>query len=111
SLHLQAEILELRANPARSAIGTVIESKVDKGRGPVISVLVQNGTLRKGDPFVAGAVYGKVRALVADDGTVVDEAGPSIPVEVLGVSAPAVAGDDFVIVESDSQARKIAEER
>jgi translation initiation factor IF-2 len=111
NLHLQAEVLELRANPNRAAIGTVIESKVDKGRGPVISVLVHNGTLKKGDSFVAGAVSGKVRALVSDDGTSVEEAGPSIPVEVLGVGASAIAGDDFVVMSSDSQARKVAEDR
>lgn len=111
SLHLQAEVLELKANPNRAAIGTIIESKVDKGRGPVISVLVQNGTLKKGDAFVAGAVNGRVRALVNDSGEQVEEAGPSIPVEVLGVSAAAVAGDDFVVMSSDSQARKVAEDR
>lgn len=111
SLHLQAEVLELKANADRPAVGTVIESKVDRGRGPVISVLVQNGTLRKGDSFVAGAVNGKVRALISDSGEPVEEAGPSIPVEVLGVSAPAIAGDDFVVMSSDSQARKIAEDR
>jgi translation initiation factor IF-2 len=111
NLHLQAEILELKANPNRRAVGTVIESKVDKGRGPVISVLVQKGTLKKGDAFVSGAVYGKVRALADDDGLPVDEAGCSIPVEILGVSSPAAAGDDFIVLESESQARKIASDR
>ncbi len=111
SLHLQAEVMELKANPNRPAMGTIIESKVDKGRGPVISVLVQNGTLRVGDAFVAGAVNGKVRALVDEAGETVEEAGPSIPVEVLGVSASAVAGDDFVVMSSDSQSRKVAEDR
>ncbi len=111
NLHLQAEILELKANPNRRAVGTVIESKVDKGRGPVISVLVQKGTLKKGDAFVAGSVSGKVRALVSDDGHPVEEAGCSIPVEILGVSSPAAAGDDFVVLESESQARKIAGDR
>ena len=111
NLHLQAEILELRANPNRRAFGTVVESQLDKGRGPVISVLVQNGTLKKGDAFVAGPVFGKVRALVSDDGRPTDEAAPSIPVEVLGGSATASAGDDFFVIESESQARKIADER
>ena len=111
TLHLQSEILELKANPERKAIGTVIEARVDKGRGPVISVLVQNGTLRKGDPFVAGAVPGKVRALLSDDGEQLEEAGPSIPVEIIGVGGAAIAGDDFVVCSSDSQAREIAEER
>jgi len=111
SLHLQAEILELRANPLRRAIGTVVESKIDRGRGNVITVLVQNGTLRKGDVFVAGAVFGKVRALLGDDGERVEEAGPSIPVEVLGASGTALSGDDFIVFESETQARSIADQR
>ena len=111
NLHLQAEILELKANPNRRAHGTVIESKLDKGRGPVITVLVQNGTLRKGDIFITGSVYGRVRALVRDDGEKVDEVGPSIPVEVLGSSAAPLSGDDFMVVESEAQARRIADLR
>ncbi|MFN8388860.1 MAG: translation initiation factor IF-2 [Bdellovibrionota bacterium] len=111
NLHLQAEILELRANPNRRAVGTVVESKIDRGRGPVISVLVSNGTLRKGDVFVAGAVFGKVRALVDDDGKRIDEAGPSIPAEVLGAQGTPLSGDDFIVFESEAQARSIAEQR
>ncbi len=111
NLHLQAEILELKANPNRRANGTVIESKLDKGRGPVITVLVQNGTLKKGDIFITGSVYGRVRALVRDDGEKVDEVGPSIPVEVLGSSAAPLSGDDFMVVESEAQARRIADLR
>ncbi|MCL4139349.1 UNVERIFIED_CONTAM: hypothetical protein GTU68_064609 [Idotea baltica] len=111
NLHLQAEVLELRANPERSAYGTVIESRLDKGRGTVVTVLVQGGTLRKGDTFVAGSEFGRVKALVADDGTLIDEAGPSIPVEVLGASSSADAGDDFAILTDESMARDIAEER
>lgn len=111
TLNLQAEILELKADPNRHAIGTIIESKLDRGRGPVSTVLVQRGTLRRGDAFVAGSVFGKVRALVADDGSLVDEAGPSIPVGVVGASATAMAGDDFVVLGNEVQARKIAEER
>lgn len=111
TLNLQSEIMELKANPDRPAIGAIIESKVDKGRGPVLTVLVQQGTLKKGDIFVAGSVYGKVRALVGDNGSLVDSAGPSIPVEVLGASATADAGDDFIITSDEAQARFIAEER
>lgn len=111
SLHLQSELLELKANPNRRAVGTVVESKLDRGRGPVSTVLVRSGTLRKGDAFVSGSVYGKVRALVADDGTLIEEAGPSLPVEVIGSSATAAAGDDFVVLANESDARRIAEER
>jgi translation initiation factor IF-2 len=111
NLHAQAEILELRANPKRQAIGTVVESKLDRGRGPVITVLVQNGTLKKGDLFISGAEYGRVRALVADDGRQVDEAGPSIPVEVLGASASPLAGDDFFVLTEEAEARRTSETR
>jgi translation initiation factor IF-2 len=111
NLHLQAEILELRANPDRAAFGTVVESRLDKGRGTVITILVQGGTLKKGDTFVAGAVFGRVKAMMLDDGTVVDEAGPSIPVEILGASASGEAGDDFAVIQDEPMARKIAEER
>lgn len=111
TLHLQAEILELTANPERPALGAIVESKVDKGKGPVLTVLIQNGTLRKGDTFVAGAIFGKVRALFTDDGRMVDEVGPSIPVEVIGASATADAGDDFTVTKDEAQAKFIAEER
>lgn len=111
SLYLQAEILELKANADRLAIGTVIESKIDRGRGPVATVLVKKGTLKKGDVFVAGSVFGKVRALVADNGDKVDEAGPSIPVEVLGASSAPLAGDDFIVFASEAEARSIADRR
>ncbi len=111
TLHLQAEVLELKANPDRQALGSVVESRIDKGRGPVLTVLVSNGTLRKGDCFVAGAVSGRIRAMMLDDGTMVDEAGPSIPVEILGASATAEAGDDFTVTEDEAQARYIAEEK
>ncbi|HMO18693.1 MAG TPA: translation initiation factor IF-2, partial [Oligoflexia bacterium] len=111
TLHLQAEVLELTANPDRPALGAIIESKVDKGRGPVLTVLVQNGTLRKGDTFVAGAIHGRVRALIADDGRAIEEAGPSIPVEVIGASSTAEAGDDFTVTLNEAQSKFIAEER
>lgn len=111
NLYAQAEILELKANPKRGAVGVVIESKLDRGRGPVMTVLVQAGTLRKGEAFLCGGQYGRVRALVADSGEVLEEAGPSIPVEVVGLSGVPMAGDDFVVLESESEARRIAEQR
>lgn len=111
AIALQAELLELRANPNRSAIGAVIEAKLDVGRGPVATVLVQNGTLRKGDIFVVGEQWGKVRALINDKGETVAEAGPSVPVEVLGLNGTPHAGDVLNVVETEAQAREIAEYR
>jgi translation initiation factor IF-2 len=111
AIQLQAEILELKANPDRAAEGTVIEAKLDKGRGPLATVLVQRGTLRVGDVFVAGASSGKVRALVDDHGRQVKEAGPSVPVEVLGLSAVPSAGDPFTVVENEARAREVADYR
>jgi len=108
AIQLQAEILELKANPNRAAEGTVIEAKLDKGRGPLATVLVERGTLRVGDVFVAGASSGKVRALIDDHGRQVKEAGPSVPVEVLGLSAVPSAGDPFTVVENDARAREVA---
>jgi translation initiation factor IF-2 len=108
AIALQAEILELRANPDRAAVGAVIEAKLDVGRGPVATVLVQNGTLRKGDVFVVGEKWGKVRALVNDRGETVTEAGPSVPVEVLGLNGTPEAGDILNVVETEQQAREIA---
>ena len=105
---LQAELLELKANPNRPAEGTVIEAKLDKGRGPVATVLVSRGTVRVGDIFVVGAEWGKVRALVDDRGAQVKEAGPSKPVEVLGLSGTPMAGDAFAVVENEARAREIA---
>src|SRR5690606_4416900 len=92
---LQAEVLELKANPNRAAEGTVIEAKLDRGRGPVATVLVQHGTLHVGDILVAGAEWGRVRALIDDRGGQAREAGPSTPVEVLGFQAAPDAGDRF----------------
>jgi translation initiation factor IF-2 len=111
AIALQAEILELRANPERAARGAVIEAKLDVGRGPVATVLVQNGTLRKGDIFVVGEQWGKVRALINDKGETVTEAGPSVPVEVLGLSGTPQAGDVLNVVETEAQAREIADYR
>jgi translation initiation factor IF-2 len=108
---LQSEVLDLKANPHRPADGAVIEAKLDKGRGPVATVLVQRGTLKQGDIVVAGAEWGRVRALVNDRGETVTEAGPSQPVEVLGLSAAPEAGDEFVVVESEGRAREVSEYR
>jgi translation initiation factor IF-2 len=111
ALALQAEILELRANPDRPAEGAVVEAKLDKGRGPLATVLVQRGTLRVGDIFVVGAISGKVRALIDDKGRQVKEAGPSVPVEVLGLSGVPSAGDTLTVVENEGRAREVAEYR
>jgi translation initiation factor IF-2 len=108
---LQAEVLELRANPARAAEGAVIESRLDRGRGPVATVLVQKGTLHPGDIVVAGAEWGRVRAMQDDKGKAIPEAGPATPVEILGLSAAPTAGEPFVVVENDSRAREIVEFR
>lgn len=105
---LQSEVLELTANTDGAAKGVVIESRLDKGRGPVATVLVQNGTLHKGDILLAGLQYGRVRALVSDNGSLVDSAGPSIPVEVLGLSAIPHAGDEAVVVPDEKRAREVA---
>ncbi|MDJ1158761.1 translation initiation factor IF-2 [Chelatococcus sp. SYSU_G07232] len=106
-LQLQAEVLELKANPDRSAEGTVIEAKLDRGRGPVATVLVQRGTLRVGDIVVAGAEWGRVRALIADTGDQIREAAPSMPAEVLGFNGTPEAGDRVAVVESEARAREI----
>jgi translation initiation factor IF-2 len=107
-IQIQAELMELRANPDRDAEGTVIEAKLDKGRGPVATVLVTRGTLRVGDVFVAGAESGKVRALVNDKGAQIKEAGPSMPVEILGISGVPSAGDPLQVVENEARAREVA---
>jgi len=111
AIALQAEILELKANPARAAMGAVIEAQLDVGRGPVATVLVQNGTLRQGDIFVVGEQWGKVRALVNDKGERIKEAGPSVPVEVLGLNGTPEAGDVLNVVSTEAQAREIAQYR
>ncbi|MGO4408122.1 translation initiation factor IF-2 [Bosea sp. RAF48] len=111
AIALQAEVLDLKANPHRPAEGTVIEAKLDRGRGPVATVLVQRGTLRTGDIVVAGAEWGRVRALIADTGAQVKEAPPSMPVEVLGFNGTPEAGDRVAVVESEARAREITEYR
>ena len=108
AIQLQAEILELKANPDRQAEGAVIEAKLDKGRGPLATVLVQRGTLRVGDVIVVGAASGKVRAMLNDKGQQVKEAGPSVPVEVLGLGAVPSAGDQLTVVENEARAREVA---
>ncbi|KXG75795.1 translation initiation factor IF-2 [Thermotalea metallivorans] len=108
---LAAEMLELKANPKRLASGTVIEAKLDKGRGPVATVLVQNGTLKIGDSIVAGSSYGRVRAMMNDKGKAIKKAGPSTPVEILGLSDVPEAGDLFHAVREDKIARQIVEKR
>jgi translation initiation factor IF-2 len=111
AIALQAEILELKANPERAASGAVIEAQLDVGRGPVATVLVQNGTLKQGDIFVVGEQWGKVRALIDDKGDRVKVAGPSVPVEVLGLNGTPEAGDVLNVTETEAQAREIAEYR
>ena len=108
---LQAEVLELKANPGRAADGVVIEAKLDPGRGSVATVLVQRGTLRVGDVIVAGAVWGRVRRLVDDHAQQVESAGPAFPVEVLGLAGTPLAGDEFHVVESEARAREISDFR
>jgi translation initiation factor IF-2 len=110
-LGLQAEILDLKANPNRPAEGTVIEAKLDRGRGPVATVLIQRGTLHPGDIVVAGAEWGRVRALVSDTGEPVRSAGPSTPVEVLGFSGTPDAGDRLAVVDSEARAREVTDYR
>ncbi|MBP7241666.1 translation initiation factor IF-2 [Amaricoccus sp.] len=111
AITLQAEILDLRTNPDRFAEGAVIEAKLDVGRGPVATVLVQKGTLKRGDIFVVGEQWGKVRALINDKGARVDEAGPSVPVEVLGLNGTPEAGDVLNVVADEAKAREIADYR
>ena len=108
---LQAEILDLKANPDRTAEGAIVESRVETGRGPLATVLVQRGTLKVGDIFIAGAEWGRVRSLIDDRGEGIKEAGPSQPVEVVGLNAAPQAGDQFVVVEDEARAREISEFR
>jgi translation initiation factor IF-2 len=111
AISLQAEVLDLKANPDRAAEGTVIESRLDRGRGPVATVLVQKGSLKQGEIVVAGAEWGRVRAMLDDKGRQAKEAGPSLPVEILGLSGVPTAGENFVAVENENQAREISEFR
>jgi translation initiation factor IF-2 len=111
AIALQAEVLELTANPERDAEGVIVEAKLERGRGPVGTALVQRGTLKLGDLVVAGSAYGRVRALINDQGEQVKEAGPSVPVEVLGFDSAPEAGDQFAVVESEARAREITDYR
>ena len=111
TLALESEILELKANPERPAMGAVIESRLDKGKGAVATVLIQNGTLRVGDPFVTGIFAGKVRTLLDERGNSRKEAGPSTPVQVLGIEGTPQAGDSFAVVADEREAREIASRR
>src|SRR5438093_882008 len=110
-LLLQADVLELKANPGRLAKGTIIEARLDRGRGPVATVLVQEGTLNVGDAFVCGTQFGRIRAMMDDRGRRVERAGPSTPVEILGLGGVPEAGDTFVAVQDDQKARQVAEHR
>ena len=104
---LQAELLDLKADHKGKASGVILESKIDVGRGPISTVIIINGTLKKGDYFVSGSTWGKIRALINDKGATIEQAIPSTPVEILGMNGPAKAGDDFIVVENESKAKEI----
>ena len=108
---LQAEMLNLKANPKKKASGTIVESKIVQGKGPTATVLIQEGTLKIGDIFVAGPAYGKIRAITDDKGLKILDAGPSIPVEIIGLTGTPIAGDDFVVVDDEAKAKEIADFR
>ena len=108
---LVSEVEEYKANPNRKAVGTVIEAQLDKGRGSVATLLVQNGTLKVGDPIVVGNTFGRVRAMVNDLGRRVKEAGPSTPVEITGLNEVPQAGDRFVVFDDEKTARHVGEAR
>jgi translation initiation factor IF-2 len=110
-VQLQAEVLELKANPDKAARGNIVEAKLDKGRGPVGTVLIQEGTINQGDPFVCGLYHGRVRAMFDDRGRKIETAGPAFPVEIQGFDGIPEAGDEFICVEDDKVARRIAQER
>ena len=111
TLTVVAEISDLKANPDRLAYGSVIEGRLDKGRGPVATLLIENGTLHSGDPIVVGTAYGRVRQMLNDQGKVIKSAGPAIPVEITGINDVPTAGDKFMVFESEKKARHIGEER
>jgi translation initiation factor IF-2 len=110
-ISLQSEVLELKANAEMLAYGHVVEAKIDSGRGPVATVLVQDGTLRNGDPVVCGIHFGKIRAMLDDRGYQVESAGPSIPVEILGLSGVPMAGDEFIVLADEKSAKQVSEHR
>ena len=111
NLVILAEVQELKANPNRAAKGAVIEARLDKGRGPIMTVLVQNGTLKLGDIIIAGTAVGRVRTMINDKGVRITEAGPSVPVEISGMSEVPSAGDTFNAVADERMARELVEER
>ena len=104
---LQSELLDLKADYKDKASGVILESKIDTGRGPVSTVIIINGTLKKGDYFVSGPTWGKIRALINNKGTAIEQAIPSTPAEILGMNEPAKAGDDFIVVENENKAKEI----
>jgi len=108
---LQAEMLDLKANPKKKARGAIIESKIEQGKGPTATVLIEEGTLKIGDIFIAGAAYGKIRAMTDDKGLKIVETGPSVPVEIIGITGAPIAGDDFVVVDNETKAKEIADFR
>lgn len=111
TLTVVAELADLKANPKRYAYGTVVEGRLDKGRGPVATLLVENGTLRSGDPIVVGTAFGRVRQMLSDNGREIKHAGPSTPVEITGLNEVPVAGDKFMAFETEKMARHVGEER
>ena len=111
AISLQAEILDLKTDFESKATGIVLESKIDTGRGPVASIIITSGTLRKGNFFVSGLKWGKVRAIIDDKGRSVDEAKPSTPVEILGINGPAKSGDDFIVLDSEKEAKILSQNR
>ena len=110
-LLLQADVLELKAKPDKLARGVVVEAKLDRGRGPVATVLVQDGTLRVGDTVVAGVYYGKIRAMIDDRGRKIEQASPSFPVEIQGLPGVSQSGESLVVLADEAKARQIAEHR
>ena len=111
SIILQAEILDLKTNFESKATGVVLESKIDVGRGPVVNVIITSGTLKKGDYFVSGLKWGKARALINDLGKNIDEATPSVPIEILGINGAAKAGDELVVLENEKEAKDLCNTR
>ena len=111
SIILQAEILDLKTDYESKATGIVLESKIDVGRGPVANIIVTTGTLKRGDFFVSGLKWGKVRAIINDKGQNISEALPSTPVEILGINGAAKAGDDFIVLDTEKEAKTLSENR
>ena len=111
SIILQAEILDLKTDYDTKATGVVLESKIDVGRGPVATIIVTTGTLKRGDFFVSGLKWGKVRAIINDKGETINEALPSTPVEILGINGAAKAGDDFIVLDSEKEAKTLSANR